>query len=103
MPRPSRVCGSGELTGEEQAALLRELARAESRVSGLRLKVLAAAEKADTARRAGAASTGQWAAQLSRSDSGQTQRRRFHHQRIHDTGFLHRYLADGAVRCSRRT
>jgi hypothetical protein len=27
----------------------------------------------------------------------------FHHQRIHDTGFLHAHLPDGSVRFSRRT
>ncbi len=27
----------------------------------------------------------------------------YHHQRIHDTGFNHRYLPDGTIRFSRRT
>jgi hypothetical protein len=62
------------LDGEEQAALLAELTRAESRVCGLKLTLLAAAEKAHTARRAGAASTSQWAAKLSCSDGGDAQR-----------------------------
>lgn len=61
-------------SGEEQARLLRELSRAESKVAGLKLKVLAAAERANTARLAGAASTSQWAATLSRKDGGDAQR-----------------------------
>jgi Domain of unknown function (DUF222) len=64
----------GRVSGEEQAALVRELSRAEARVAGLKLKVLAAAEKAKTARSAGSASTGQWAAKLSRSDGPEAQR-----------------------------
>jgi hypothetical protein len=62
------------LSAEEQGALFRELARAESRVASLKLKVLAAAEKCRTARRDGAASTAQWAARLSCADGGDTQR-----------------------------
>jgi hypothetical protein len=62
------------LTDEEQAELVRELGRAEARVAALKFKVLAAAEKFQTARRAGAASTGQWAARLSRDDAAETQR-----------------------------
>jgi hypothetical protein len=27
----------------------------------------------------------------------------FHHQRIHDTGFVHATLPDGSIRFSRRT
>ncbi|WP_151083971.1 HNH endonuclease signature motif containing protein [Nocardioides cynanchi] len=62
------------LGDEEQARLLLELSRAESRLAGLRLALLAVAEKAQTARRAGAASTGQWAARLVHADGGDTQR-----------------------------
>jgi hypothetical protein len=62
------------LSAEEQGALFGELARAESRVASLELKVLAAAEKCHTARRVGAASTGQWAARLTRADGGDTER-----------------------------
>jgi hypothetical protein len=65
---------AGALSAEEQAALLQGLARAESRVAALKLRILAAAEKAQTARRVGAASTGQWAAKIVHADGGETQR-----------------------------
>ncbi len=65
---------AASLSDEEQGALVRELSRAEARVSGLKLKVLAAAEKSATARRAGAGSTGQWAARLSRADGAEAHR-----------------------------
>lgn len=64
----------GRLTTEEQARLLLELSRAESRLAGLKLLVLAAAEESHTARRVGAASTGQWAAKIVHADGGETQR-----------------------------
>ncbi|MDX6360278.1 MAG: hypothetical protein QOH37_3332 [Nocardioidaceae bacterium] len=64
----------GRLSGDEQARLLRELSRAECRLAGLKLELLAAAEKTHTARRAGAASTGQWVAKLVRADGGEAQR-----------------------------
>jgi hypothetical protein len=64
----------GRLSAEEQARLLLELSRVESRVAGLKLDLLAAAEKSQTARRAGAASTGQWAAKIVHADGGETQR-----------------------------
>jgi hypothetical protein len=50
------------------------LSRAESPLAGLKLELLAAAERSHTARRAGAASTGQWAAQLVHADGGEAQR-----------------------------
>lgn len=62
------------LTSDEQARLLLELSRAESRLAGLKLGLLAAAERSRTARRAGAASTGQWAAKLVRADGGEAER-----------------------------
>jgi hypothetical protein len=62
------------LSSDEQARLWRELSRAECRLAGLKLELLAAAEKSDTARRAGAASTGQWAAKLVHVDGGDAQR-----------------------------
>jgi hypothetical protein len=64
----------GRLTSDEQARLLLELSRAESPLAGLKLELLAAAERSHTARRAGAASTGQWAAQLVHADGGEAQR-----------------------------
>jgi hypothetical protein len=62
------------LSPEEQGSLLRDLARAESRIASLKLTVLATAERTRTAQRVGAASTGQWAARLSRADGADTQR-----------------------------
>jgi rRNA maturation endonuclease Nob1 len=62
------------LADDEQARLLRVLARAESTVASLRLRVLAAADRARTAQRSGAASTGHWAASLTQADAAVTHR-----------------------------
>ena len=59
----------GSMGDAEQAELVRELQRVERRVVAARLHVLAAAERARTARRNGAASTAAWAATLMQSDS----------------------------------
>lgn len=56
------------LSADEQAELVRELQRVERRVAAARLQVLAAAERARTAHRAGAASTAAWAATLTQAD-----------------------------------
>ena len=56
------------MTDAEQTELIGELERVERRVASVRLKILAAAEQARTARRAGAASTSAWAATLTNSD-----------------------------------
>src|SRR5690349_9511017 len=56
------------LTGAEQADLLRVLARIESQVCAIKMTVLAAAEKKNTAAASGAASTGQWAAKVGNAD-----------------------------------
>ncbi|MGO4254982.1 DUF222 domain-containing protein [Marmoricola sp. RAF53] len=71
-----RVCGVevDGLSGEAQAALLQSLVRAESRVAALRMRVLAAADRSKTALKAGAASTGQWAAKLANTDQIEAQR-----------------------------
>ncbi len=58
----------------EQTELLRSLARAEARIAALRLRVLAAADRSQTALRSGAASTGQWAARLANADHAAAQR-----------------------------
>ena len=50
------------------------LAKAESTLAGVRLRVLAAAGRARTAQRAGASSTGHWAASLTRADTSATHR-----------------------------
>jgi hypothetical protein len=85
------------LTGQQQAALLRELARAESRVSGLRLALLAAAEMAETAREAAAASTGQWAAKAARADGGEAQRQVDLARRLERRSATRRALAGGEI------
>jgi hypothetical protein len=62
------------LGADEQARLLRALARAESRLAGVRLRLLAAADRAHTAQRSGASSTGHWAASLTRADAATAHR-----------------------------
>lgn len=57
-----------------QADLLQALSRAEARVTALRLRVLAAADRANTAALSGAASTGQWAATVANADQARTHR-----------------------------
>lgn len=51
-----------------QAELLQALTRAEARITALRLRVLAEADRSRTAARVGAATTGQWAASLANTD-----------------------------------
>lgn len=51
-----------------QAELLRSLTRAEARITALRLRLLAEADRSRTATRTGAATTGQWAASLANTD-----------------------------------
>jgi hypothetical protein len=85
------------LSGEEQAVLLGELTRAEARVAGLKLKLLTAADKANTARSAGAASTGQWAAKLSRADGGEMQRQVDLASRLERRTATQEALADGQI------
>ena len=79
------------------ASAPRELTRAESRVAGLKLKVLAAAEKANTAHQTGAASTGQWAARLSHSDGGHAQRQVELAGRLERRTATQQALADGQI------
>lgn len=62
------------LDGAGQAALLRGLGRAEARIAALRSRLLARAERSSTAARAGAASTGQWAAKVANADAVVAQR-----------------------------
>ena len=62
------------LSGAEQADLLRLLGRAESKVCAIKMKLLAAAEKAGTARACGAAGTGQWAASVTNGDQAAAHR-----------------------------
>jgi hypothetical protein len=62
------------LDGAAQAALLRSLTRAEARIAALRLRVIAAADRARTAASSGAANTGQWAAKVANTDPAVAQR-----------------------------
>ncbi len=69
--------GEMEVAGlepDEQARLLRALARAEATLAAVRLRVLAAADRARTAQRSGASSTGHWAASLIQADAAVTHR-----------------------------
>ncbi|MCX6396980.1 MAG: DUF222 domain-containing protein [Propionibacteriales bacterium] len=56
------------LNGAERAAGLAAVDRAESRLAGVRMALLASAERTRTAAAAGHASTGQWAAQTVNAD-----------------------------------
>ena len=121
------------LTETGHAELLRVVSRAESKLCAVKMKLLAVVDKMGTASACGAAGTGQWAAKVVNGDQaavcerpfawcepklhhrrpwsrgGRTDLRdavplcHFHHQRIHDTGFGHRYLPDGSIRFTRRT
>ncbi len=62
------------LGGGEQAELLQQVRRAEARLAAVRLGLLAAADRARTARACGAADTGQWAAALGRLDPAEAHR-----------------------------
>ncbi len=54
-------------------AFVRQVARAEARLVGLRLRALASADRSHVASLSGAASTGQWAARLSNADHAEAQ------------------------------
>ena len=58
------------MTPAEQRAVLVDLARAEARLAGLRLRVLAAADRDDIAADSAATSTGAWLAQHTRLTRG---------------------------------
>ena len=58
------------MTPAEQRAALVDLARAEARLAGLRLRVLAAADRDDIAADSAATSTGAWLAQHTRLTRG---------------------------------
>ena len=58
------------MTPAEQRAVLVDLARAEARLAGLRLRVLAAADRTDIAADSAATSTGAWLAQHTRLTRG---------------------------------
>jgi hypothetical protein len=58
----------GRLDATAKAELLRSYGRAEARLAALKLDLLAAADRAHVARSTGAASTGQWAANIANVD-----------------------------------
>jgi hypothetical protein len=62
------------LDDRARGLLLQEVTSAESMLAALRLRILASAERSATAARAGAASTGQWAARLANADQADAQR-----------------------------
>src|SRR5579871_1867553 len=62
------------LSAAEQAELLVVVSRAESALVGVRLRLLAVADRSETAARSGAASTGQWAAGLTHTDPATSHR-----------------------------
>ncbi|MFL6022942.1 MAG: DUF222 domain-containing protein [Marmoricola sp.] len=68
------ACDVDALGPAGQAELLRSIARAEARLAALRSRVLVGAERSRAAALSGAASTGQWAAQVSNADQATAQR-----------------------------
>jgi hypothetical protein len=56
------------MSGTEQAELLQVIGMARAKLESVRLRLLAAADRSGTARKSGAADTGQWAASVCRQD-----------------------------------
>src|SRR4051812_46705047 len=63
-----------ELGVDTQARLLRALSQAGSALAAVRLRVLAAADRARIAQRSGSSSTGHWAAAVTRADAAVSHR-----------------------------
>src|SRR5690349_11195478 len=74
-----------------------EVARAESRLAGIRLQALAAAERTQTAAQCGAASTGQWAARLANADQAEVHREVRLAQDLEERTYTQRALVSGFV------
>jgi Domain of unknown function (DUF222)/HNH endonuclease len=85
------------LNGSEQADLLRVLGRAEAKISAVRMKVLAAAEKTGVGRSSGAAGTGQWVAQVTNRDQAATHREVGLATGLTERKATAKALADGAL------
>ncbi len=85
------------LSGSDQADLLRLLARAESKMCAIKMKLLAAAEKAGTARACGAAGTGQWAASVTNGDQATAHRQVGLAAGLTERTTTAQALADGAL------
>ncbi len=64
-----------DLSAQGHAALLASLARAKARLAAIEMRVLASADRARVATSTGAANTGQWAAQIARTDQVVAQRK----------------------------
>lgn len=86
-----------KMTGDEQAALVRELQRIERRVAAARLRVLSAAERVRTAQQTGAASTAAWSATLTQADPQTAHRDVRLATAVEDSPAVERSLLDGAI------
>jgi len=82
---------------QEQADLLQALTRGEARLAAKKLQVLAAADRSRTARRVGAASTGQWAARLANADQATVHRQVALAQGLDRRSATQQALADGTI------
>ncbi|MGC0141624.1 DUF222 domain-containing protein [Pseudactinotalea sp. Z1732] len=87
----------GGLSAAGQSQLLVDLRRIESRVRAYKLKVLNAAEKANTARKSGHADTASWAAKHTNDDGRDTSRQTKLATRLSDRGPTQRALDDGDI------
>lgn len=85
------------LDASGHAEFVREIARAESRLAGLRFRALASAERSQVASVTGAASTGQWAAGLANADQAATHRQVRLAQGLEQRTLTRRALASGEV------
>jgi hypothetical protein len=85
------------LSATGQAELLHSLTRAEARLVALKLHVLSAAERSQTAAQYGAATTGQWAARVANTDQGAAQRQVGLAQGLDRCTATRRALAHGAI------
>jgi len=85
------------LSATGQAELLQSLTRAEARVVALKLHVLSAAERSQTAAQYGAATTGQWAARVANTDQGTAQRQVGLAQGLDRRAATRRALALGSI------
>lgn len=92
------ACDVDALGPVGQAALLRSIASGEAKLAALRSRVLMSAERSGTAARAGAASTGQWAARVSNDDQAAAHRQVGLAQGLAERTAVHAALAAGEIR-----
>ncbi len=81
----------------EHGAFLAEVARAESRLAGLKLRALAAADRVRVGAASGAASTGQWVAQVANTDQVTAQRQVGLATGLRDRNRTEQALSRGAI------